>query len=78
MVGQKEGLAHFFEDGHDRVFAAEDHAMVEIVVDPGADRLFDVAEVEHHAAIIELGAFDRNDRPAIVAMQVAALAFVVQ
>ncbi len=52
--------------------------MVEVIVDPGADRLFDVGKVEYHAAIVELGAFDRNHRTTIVAMQMAALAVVVE
>ena len=62
---------------HRRIVAVQEHAVVEVLVDPAATPL-DVAEVEHHAPRVQAGRLQRNDRPAVVAMQVPALSLVVQ
>lgn len=38
----------------------------------------DVGKVEHHAAVVELGCFDGDDGPTVVAVQILALAVVVE
>ena len=61
-----------------RVVAMQDHAMVEVLVDPVADHVLDVREIDHHAPRVELFGLDRDDGPAVVAVQVLALAVVVE
>ena len=78
LVQQVEWLAHFFEHGDHWVATAKDHAMVQVLVDPGAYRLLDVAEIQHHPPRVQLRSFNADHGPTVVAMQVTALAIVVQ
>ena len=77
-VHQIDRFAQFFEHFHGGVGAIEDHAMVEILVDPTADDLLDLREVQHHAVRVEPRGVEGDDRAAVVSMQMAALARVVQ
>ena len=52
--------------------------MVEVGIDPAGDDPLDVGEVEHHAAVVKLLGLDGDDGVAVVPMQVAALAVVVE
>ena len=52
--------------------------MVQMIVDPAAHIAFDVGEIQHHPAMIELVGHDGNHRPAIVAVQIPALSRVIQ
>ena len=52
--------------------------MIEILVDPAADLALDLREIEHHAVRIEVGGFEREHGAAVVSVQVAALAGIVQ
>ena len=52
--------------------------MVQFVVDPSADDALDVGKIEDHAALVELLRLDHDHRPAVVAVQIAALAGVIQ
>lgn len=52
--------------------------MIEVLVDPGAYDTLDVGEVHHHPPIVERWRFDGDHSAAVVAMQVAAFAVVVQ
>src|SRR5690348_10424303 len=77
-IHQEHWFAKLFQYGDRRIIAVQDHAMIEIVVDPTADHALDVAEIEHHAAMIKLLGLNDNHRPAVVAVQVTALSLVVQ
>src|SRR5262249_50833844 len=66
------------EQGQDGVVAVQQHAVVEVRVDPGADDAFDAREVHDHPQRVELAGFQRDDGAAVVAVQVAALAVVVE
>ena len=52
--------------------------MVEDIVDPTTYYVFDLSEIEDHAPIIELIGLERNHNSAVVAMQIAALAIVIE
>lgn len=52
--------------------------MIELLVDPGLQASLDVAEVDHHAPFIERLRFERDQGPGIMAMQVPALAVIVE
>ena len=66
-VDRVMGLAEFLEHRNQRVFAVQDHAMVEIVVDPGLDDVFDVREVDYHAAMVGFFGLDVYFNAAVVA-----------
>src|SRR5687767_3735016 len=72
------GLLHPLKRGDERVVLAEQDLVVELVVDERADRLLDVPEVDHHAALVELARPHRDLGPAVVPVQVLALALVAQ
>jgi hypothetical protein len=52
--------------------------MIEIVIDPTADDLFDLRKIEDHAAAVEGGGFQHNHRPPVVPVQVPAFALVIE
>ena len=52
--------------------------MVEIVVDPGLDGVFDVGEVDDHASIVGFVGLDVYFNSTVVAVQVPTFAFVVE
>lgn len=52
--------------------------MVETVVDPASDDTLDLREVQHHAQIVKLCRFDRNQKSPIVTMQVPAFPVVAE
>lgn len=52
--------------------------MVEIVVDPSFNDVFNVREVDHHAAMVGIVGFDVYFDATVVAVQMPTFAFVVQ
>src|SRR5687768_16667370 len=52
--------------------------MVKILVDPGRHAVLNVREVEHHSAVVQVLCFDRNHRAAIMTVQIAAFAIVIE
>ena len=52
--------------------------MIQIFVDPAADDPLDVIEIEHHAVRVEPRGIERQNRPTVVPVQMAALALVIQ
>ena len=56
----------------------QQHFVIERLVDPRAHDILDLRKVHDHAEAVELGRFERNDGPAVVAVQVPAFAVVVQ
>src|SRR5690606_37570879 len=77
-IDEVERFAQLFQGRHRRVVAPQNHAVVEIFVDPAAHHSFDVGKIEHHAAPVELGGLDYNYGPPAVAMQMAAFSLVVE
>lgn len=51
-IEQQNGLMMLPQDGHHGIVAVQDHVMIEILIDPVADGLFDVPEIGQHSAII--------------------------
>jgi len=51
--------------------------MIEILIDPVSDGLFDVAEVGQHSPMVKIWPFDRDDRPTVVPVQKSALPIIV-
>ncbi|CAK9062147.1 Spermidine synthase, partial [Durusdinium trenchii] len=77
-VDQIDLFTEFFEERDDRVFAMQDHPVVEFGIDPGPQFCLDVAEVDEHAAVINLVSFEDDDRTAVMAVEMAALPLVVE
>ena len=77
-INHHHRLALAAQFGKDRVVAVQDHLVVERLIDPRADDLLDLGEIDHHAERIERGRLDRDDRLAVVPVQVLALAGVVE
>ena len=71
-------LAQLSEDRDDRIGFVQDHAVVEIVINPARHLLFDVGKIDDHPAMIELRSFEHNHSFAVVPVQMLALAIVVQ
>src|SRR5262245_7477692 len=78
LLHQKQWLALLSQDGDERVGLLQDQAVIELLVDPAADDALDLGEVEHHAAGVERRRSKRDHSPRAVAMEVAALAGVIQ
>ena len=72
------GSPSFSSSRHRRIVSPQQHAVIEVVVDPLAHHALDVVEIQYHAARIELGRFDHNHRPPVVTVQMPALAVVIQ
>lgn len=77
-VHDKHRLPLLAKVGQDRIILVKQHPMVESPIDPALYDLFDSGEIHHHAQRVEFGGSDRNDGPAIVAVEVPALTVVVQ
>ena len=77
-VQQIHRLALLFQDRHDRVVAVQNHAVVEMIVDPAVDAALDLVEIDDHPLPVEALGLDGDDRPAVVAVQMPALALVMQ
>ena len=65
-------------DGQDRVVAAKQHVVIQVVVDPLLDGLLDVAKIDQHASRVEIRALEGDDGTAVVPMKVTAFAVVVE
>jgi hypothetical protein len=52
--------------------------MIEMAVDPAADDFFDRRKIDNHAKRIEPVRLDSDQRPAVVAMEMAAFAVVLK
>lgn len=60
------------------VLLAENHAVIEILINPAANFAFDIVKVEQHPPIVELCSLQDNHGTAIMAMQITALSLVIQ
>jgi hypothetical protein len=52
--------------------------MVEIFVDPAADRLFYVGKIDHHTARVQFRHRERDNDPPVMSVRMAAFAGVPQ
>ena len=77
VVNQTKRLAEFLKRGNGRVIAAQNHAVVQLIINPTTHNTFNVGEVEHHAAVIQRSTFQHNHSPTVVTVQVSALAVVI-
>ncbi len=77
-VHLEDPLTALPEHRQERVFTTEQHVMIEVFVDPRLNLALDFAEVDENATLIEGWAADRDDRAAIMTVQVAALAVVIE
>lgn len=79
VVGdQEERLKMLAEDRHHRIGLIQNHAVIEFIVDPGSNGLFNVREVDEHPSGIEFGGLQRDQDAAIVPVQMTAFAGIVQ
>ena len=78
LIQQVHWLVQLSEDWHHRVVPPEDHAMVQVIVDPAGHDLLDIREVDHHPSLIKFFRCNLDDCPTVMAMQVFTFAFVVQ
>src|ERR1051325_3073448 len=77
-VHQEDRFVLCFEMRQDGVVLVQDHAMIEVGVDPGADDALDGGEVDDHAERIEPIRLQGDDGAAVVPVQMPALAVVLQ
>ena len=61
-----------------RIVAVQKHAVVECLVDPGAEDALDGCEIHDHAERVEDRRFERDDGPGVVPVQVSALPVVLE
>jgi hypothetical protein len=78
LIHQKERLALPLEQWHDRIIFAQQHPMVERLVNPRLQRAFDIREVGHHPASIERISLQIHLDDSVVPMQVPAFSFVLE
>ena len=56
----------------------QEHRVIEVVINPPLHMLLDVAEIDQHAPVIQFVRFENDDGLAVVSVEVAALALVVE
>src|SRR5262249_45553017 len=66
------------QDGDERIAGLEDEAVVEGLVEPAADHTLQDGEIDHHALSVQGRSFEGDENPAIVPVQVPALALVLE
>lgn len=71
-------LVEFLQKGDRRIVAVQDHFVVEFVVDPGSQRVFDVAEVYEHPPFVEVFTLQNDDGATVMSVKLFAFAIVVQ
>lgn len=76
-VEQQHGLMMLPKDFDHGVFTVQNHVMVEILIDPMPDGLFDVTKIGEHSSMVEIRALNGDDSPPVMAVQEAALPIVV-
>jgi hypothetical protein len=52
--------------------------VVEFAFDPGPNDSLNVGEIDQHPPIVKLQSLERDDRPAVVTVQVFAFSLVIQ
>src|SRR5262249_34365221 len=77
-VEHEDRVARLAQKRQHGVVAVQQHLVVELGVDPAADDALEQREVEHHAQRVEAVGGERDGGAAVVAVQVAALALVLQ
>ena len=77
-VHQVTGLAVFAKQGHQGIFPMQEHLVIQFGIDPGLDYRVDVAEVDHHAPMVETLAGDLHFNSAVVAVEMATFPLIVE
>jgi hypothetical protein len=77
-IDEVQWFAQLFEDRYGGIVTAQNHAVIQRFVNPLAYDLFDVGEIQDHAAGIQLRRFQYDDCSTIMPMQITALAVVIQ
>ena len=77
-VHHEDALAVLQEHGQDRVVTAEQHVVIQVLVDPLLHGLLDVAEIDEHPSRVELRALESDDCTAVVPVQMTAFSVVVE
>ena len=77
-VDEEDRLTQSLQGRDERVVAAEDHLVIDRLVDPALDDSLDVAEVAHHVARVEGAGAHLDFRNGVVAVRMLADAVVVE
>ncbi len=77
LVHQEQWLAGFPQQIDKRIVFPQQHSMVQFLIDPSIDDPLDVPKVENHSPLVEILRLDGNNRPAIMSVEVPALAGVI-
>ena len=77
-VYEEDGFPECLQGRHERVVTAQDHLVIDRLVDPALDDALDVAEVADHVAIVERSRPHFDLRDGVVAVRMLADAVVVE
>src|SRR3990172_4510252 len=77
-VEEKHRLAEVQKGRHQRIVLAQQHLVIELLVDPVLDHALDVAEVAHHIAAVELAGTHLDLGDCVVPVRVLADPVVVE
>ncbi|MEZ6101875.1 MAG: hypothetical protein R3E01_23310 [Pirellulaceae bacterium] len=72
--GQKQWFSGRLQFRDQWVVLLEDHAMVEVLINPPGDVLANIREIEHHSAIVQRWRFQDDQGSGGVAVEVLATA----
>ena len=78
LVDEETGLALILDERNGRIVLAQDHAMIQIFVDPLFHHAFDFAKIDNHAALIEAFAFKLDLDSAVMTVKKSAFPVVVE
>src|SRR5271157_2934440 len=73
----EDSLPALTEQRQQGIVAAEQHVVVQVLIDPALNLLLDLAEIDQYSPLIQLGALQGNQGPAVMTVEMAALALVV-
>jgi hypothetical protein len=77
LVQQKTRLSRFLEPLRQRIIVAQEHAMIERLINPALHDTLDIAEIDHHAQGIKAFRRQVDGDFAIMAMRHATLPLIV-
>ena len=78
LVHEETGLALILEERNGRIVLAQDHAMIQILVDPLFHHALDFTEIDNHGALIEAFPFKLDFDSAVMTVKKSAFAIVVE
>lgn len=77
-VHQVTGLPMPLKHGDQGILPMEEHLVIQFGIDPGLDHLVDVAEIHHHAPVVQLLADNLHFNFAVVAVKMTTFPLVVE